>query len=362
MLQEPPISDEGDAGVPLRVSLDVVRATSSFSHNEHYGLWGPLYDSLSLTKVIFPDFLQLMTIDDYKDEVLNLLTSMIDSGYLKAADYETYFNKINLDAKQLLKKQLAREESTKIEKASSKDKAAGRFYSYDDDEEDDEGNSKLQQYSVLLIPFWDKNPGVPTFFKQLMKTDSRRLLYETFILLLRNNRPVPDSIFTKYAALDEYRATLYGDLKKMNKEARFPQAYNKQELFARSLLQTSDRVYSKFDTLVFVEKVPVVYKNKKGFVYFYKYKRMKDDVYWQLASVGLQPENPNEIDVENDEFTVIGKTKLENGKPIGDQVAKALKELLYSKHPSANGFYEAREANLYRDYLPDAVKSNRYRD
>jgi hypothetical protein len=173
---------------------------------------------------------------------------------------------------------------------------------------------------------------------------------------------VPDSIFTKYAALDEYRATLYGDLKKMNKEARFPQAYNKQELFARSLLQTSDRVYSKFDTLVFVEKVPVVYKNKKGFVYFYKYKRMKDDVYWQLASVGLQPENPNEIDVENDEFTVIGKTKLENGKPIGDQVAKALKELLYSKHPSANGFYEAREANLYRDYLPDAVKSNRYRD
>ena len=365
MLQNPPISDDdGGNGISLRgTSVDIVRVTSSIRHNEHYGIWGPLYDSLALTKVIFPDFLQLLTIDDYKEDVLNLLTSMVDSGYLKASDYETYFNKIHLDAKQMLKKQLAREESAKIEKASSKDKASSRYYEADDDDnEDDDGNSNLQQYSVLLIPFWDKNPAVPTFFRQLMKTDSRRLLYETFILLLRNNKPVPDSLFNKYAAIDDYRAELYTDLKKMKKENLFPQAYRKQELFARSLLQNSERIYTKFDTLVFIEKVPVTYKGEKGFIYFYKYKRMKDDVYWQLASVGLQPENPNDIDVENDEFTDIQKTKLENGKPISEQVSKALKELMYSKHPSASSFYQAREANLYRDYLPDAVKSNRYRD
>src|SRR5439155_3243845 len=142
--------------------------------------------------------------------------------YAKASDYEMYFNKIQLDAKQLLKKQMAREESDKIEKASNKDKTVTRFYATDnEDEEDDQGNSKLQQYSVLLIPFWDKNPAVPGFFKQLMKTDSRRLLYETFILLLRNDKPVPDSLLTRYAALVEYRAKLYGDLKKMKKENLF---------------------------------------------------------------------------------------------------------------------------------------------
>jgi len=368
MLQNPPISDEESVGYSTSIVRDVVIARSSSmvyrsGGSHHNGTWGPLYDTLALTKTILPGLVQLITIDDYKDDILNLLTELVDSGYVKAEDYESYFNKIQLDAKQALKKQIAREESSKIEKASNKDKSGARIYgAYDDDAEDDEGNSKLQQYSVLLVPFWDKNPTVPTFFKQLMNTDSRRLLYETFILMLRNNKPVPDSLFTKYAALDEYRAKLYADLKKMKKENLFPVAYKKQELIARSLLESADGMYNKFDTLVFIQKVPVTYKKQKGFVYFYKYKRLKDDVYWQLASVGLQPENPNEVDVDNDDFTDVEKTKLENNKPISEQVAKALKELLYSKHASASGFYEAREANLYRNYLPDAVKSNRYRD
>jgi uncharacterized protein YbaP (TraB family) len=369
MLQNPPISDEESvnypSAMPRDVSISIVRTSIAYRSggSHHYGTWGPLYDTLSLTKTILPGLLQLITIDDYKDEVLNLLTELVDSGYVKAEDYESYFNKIQLDAKQNLKKQIAREESNKIEKASNKDKTVTRLYGgYDDEAEDDEGNSKLQQYSVLLVPFWDKNPTVPAFFKQVMNTGSRRLLYETFILLLRNNKPVPDSLFTKYAALDEYRAKLYGDLKKMKKENLFPVAYKKQELIARSLLESADGMYNKFDTLVFIQKVPVTYKKQKGFVYFYKYKRLKDDVYWQLASVGLQPENPSEVDVDNDDFTDVEKTKLENNKSVNEQVAKALKELLYSKHPAANGFYEAREANLYRNYLPDAVKSNRYRD
>jgi hypothetical protein len=40
---------------------------------------------------------------------------------------------------------------------------------------------------------------------------------------------------------------------------------------------------------------------------------MKDDAGWQLASVGMQPENPNEVDVDNDDFTEIEK---ENWKMI----------------------------------------------
>ena len=89
---------------------------------------------------------------------------------------------------------------------------------------------------------------------------------------------------------------------------------------------------------------------------------MKDDVAWQLASAGLQPENPREIDVENEDFVEIEKRKLENDRPMRDQLEQALKELLYSKHPSAYGFYEGRNLNLYRNFLPDMVKSNRYRD
>jgi hypothetical protein len=45
-----------------------------------------LYDTLSLTRTIFPDFLQLLHVDDYKEEVLDLLVTMVDSGYLQAKD------------------------------------------------------------------------------------------------------------------------------------------------------------------------------------------------------------------------------------------------------------------------------------
>jgi hypothetical protein len=365
LLQEPPIADDEEDRITMNSTIGVFRMPHITIDDQeiYYGNWSELYDSLSLTKVIFPDFLKLINIDDYKSEVMDLLTKMVDSGYVKAEDYDTYFSKIYLDAKQKLKKQVAREERVKIEKASRKDKTTAIYYPGLGNEDGAEGsNRSLKQYSILLLPFWDKNPGVPAYFQQLLKTESKGLLYETFILLLRNNKPVPDSLFQKFAALDECRSGLYRDLQKMKKLDKFPVAFKKQELIARSLLVNSGEVYGKFDTLVYVDKLPVSYKNKKGFVYFFKYKRMKDDASWELASVGMQPESMSEVDVENDHFTELEKRKLENDKPVREQLEKVLKELLYAKHVSAYGFYEGRNVNMYRNFLPDMVKSNRYRD
>ena len=365
MLKEPPISDDQNEGwtsyPPLGRSEASISASMRYIDRDDH--WNELYDSLALTRQMFPDFLQLITLDDYKSDVMNLLTVLVDSGYLKASDYETYFNKIYIDGRQLLKKQMAKEEKAKIEKASRKEKSnAGMFPGYEEQAEDDDGNHAVQQHSILLLPFWDKNPGVQTYFNQLMKTNSRKLLYETFLLLLRNQKPLPDSLFQKFAALDEYRSTLYSDLKKINKLDKFPSSYKKQELIARSLLVNSGEMYSRVDTLAYVDKLPVTYKDKKGYVYFFKYKRMKDDASWQLATVGMQPENQDEVDAEDDEFTEMDNRKLETDKPLREQLDKALKELLYVKHASATGFYEGREANMYRNFLPDVVKNNRYRD
>jgi hypothetical protein len=128
------------------------------------------------------------------------------------------------------------------------------------------------------------------------------------------------------------------------------------------MLINSSGNYGKLDTLVFVDKLPATYKNKKGYVYFFKFKRMKDDVQWQIATAGLQPENASEVDAENNDFVEMENRKIQNDKPLHEQLEKTLKELLYSKHPSAYGFYEGRNYNLYRNFLPDMVKSNRYRD
>lgn len=369
VLQEPPIMDEDISynrvfRMPA-MAIDYATPVKTGKKNTYYGRWAPLFDTLSLTKVIFPDILQLMNIDDYRNDVMNLLVTMVDSGYLKAADYESSFPKIYLEARQLLKKQLAKESKASMEKAARKEAPVSMYPVYDDDENQvsDAGNTELDRYAILLQPFYNKNPGVQSFFEQLQTIQDRRLLYNTFILLLKNNYKVPDSLFTKYAKLDEYRSELYTDLEAIKMTGKFPKQYKNQLDMSRSLIIKALSNYDKLDTLIFLDKLPVTYEKKKGYVYFFKYKRMRDDITWQVASAGMQPEKPDEINVELDEFTAAEEDrKLENDKPVKEQLQKMLKEMLYTRRSSASVFYDARSYSLYRNYLSEMVKSQRYRD
>jgi uncharacterized protein YbaP (TraB family) len=369
VLQEPPIMDEeySYARAPrLNVAYtDVTTVTRSGKKSNYYGRWSPLFDTLSLTKEVFPDLLQLMNIDDYESDVMNLLETMVDSGYLKAADYETSFPKLYLEAKQLLKKQLAKENKATMEMAIRKEAPIVSPYANDEDDNaiSDAGNTALDQYAILLLPFYTKNPGVKSFFEQLQTTQDRRLRYNTFLLLLRNKYKVPDSLFIQYASEDLYRSELYTDLETLKMLDKFPKQYKTQLDIARSLVAKPLDNYDKLDTLIYLDKLPVAYENKKGFVYFFKYKRMRDDIIWNIATVGMQPEKPDAIDIENDDFTSVEEDrKLDNDKPVKAQLEKMLKEMLYARRGSASVFYDARSYSLYRNYLSEMVKSQRYRD
>jgi uncharacterized protein YbaP (TraB family) len=375
ILQEPPISDgsyDYDDFTPpapgrrnYRFHIADIDEYENDEDNEYYGNWSSLYDTLSLTKNIFPEMFQLMGVEDYKEDVMELLTKLVDSGYLKANDYETHFSKLYLDAKQLLKKQTASEEKDNIEKLTKKDRNTVSFYGYDYDDEEkelDRGNEEIEQYSILLLPFYDKNAGIPAFFEQLLKSKDRQVVYNAFILLLRNNKPVPDSLFMKYAKADEYRSRLYNDLAKMKELDKFPAAYKTQELIARSLMFGSRSYYNRADTIIYLDKLPVTYKNKKGYVHFFKYKEERDDNYWKLASIGMQPEKTDSVNVKNHAFNEKGERKLDSDKPVKEQLEKMLKELLNSKRWSAADFYNGRGYDIYKTYLPDMVKRRRFRD
>lgn len=369
ILQEPPLVEEEEGGYRNnypRVLLESSvrnRRRSAIPVNKFYGKkWPELYDSLALTKTIFPEFLQLLTVDDYKEGVVDLLQVMVDSSYLKASDYDNYFTKIYLDAKQLSKKQKAREEREKMAKSSRRDQSSYYNQMYDDDVSNGSGNEDLRRYAVLLMPFWEKNAGIPAFFGQLMSTTDRELLYDVSMLMVRKGKLVPDSILNSFAASDEYRLRLYEDLEDAKLLNRFPAQYKTQKDITKSMLKRQFGSYEKIDSIVFLSKLPVQYKNKKGFVYFYKYRRMRDDVSWNLASVGMQPEDAKQIDTEDDEFTLRDNRKLENNKPEQEQLAKLLKEMLASKHSSAVEFYDARSLSIYKTYLSRMVKQGRYKD
>jgi uncharacterized protein YbaP (TraB family) len=365
ILAEPPISrnDRADFDYSAvisrlaRGSFRIPRISQDFTSSS--GGWSQLYDTLALARVIFPDFLQLMNVDDYKDDVVGLLSKMVDSGFVNAIDYQSYFSKFYLDAKQLLKKQIAKEEESNIEKLANKNNP---LYEDDEDEEEDNSNQELENYSILLIPFYDKNEGVKTFFDQLLASKSKRLRYSTFILMLRNEKPLNDSLYMYFAKQDGYRYKLYKDLKQEKKLDKFPDAYKNQKDVARSMMLNYEYGYTKPDSIAFIDKLPVTYKNKKGWVYFFKYKQQRDDDYWKLAGIGMQPENLQEIDIDNDDLESKGDRRLETDKPLQEQLEQMLHEMLYSTRSSASSFYEARSFNMYRPYLSEMVKSRRYRD
>ena len=107
----------------------------------------------------------MATLDDYKEPITSLLVTLVDSGFIKTNQYENYFSKIYFDAKIELKKQQSKEQKAMEDKKKEDDNDNNNYhiYSYDDHKD---GN--LDNYAVLLMPFYDKNPNVPKFFDKLL--------------------------------------------------------------------------------------------------------------------------------------------------------------------------------------------------
>jgi hypothetical protein len=234
----------------------------------------------------------------------------------------------------------------------------------------DQGNEELILYATLLLPFRETNPVVNDVLKQMLASNDKRLKYNTTYLFLRHKIPVPDTMLTYFAKMDDYRYELYSDLRMLKMLDKFPAAFKSQQELAKSKLFSSTSYYTeKPDSLLFIDSLPATVKNRKGFVFFYKYKNKKDDMYWKLATVGLLSDDKNNLnyddyDEDYDEyspfmpnwnsqntgrivFTEFTDEKIKDDVPLNEQMSKQLKKIIYSKRKSARGFY--REENDYSD-------------
>jgi hypothetical protein len=285
-----------------------------------------------LARTLFPDLLQLSTVDDYKDNILSLLSTLVDSGYLKGTDYDSHFPQLYFDAKIQWKKQEGRDER----RLQKKEEDNSDEISGNEGEGTGDADSPLDDYAVLLMPFYDKNPTVPHFFNKLLQSKDASLRLSTSALLLRNNKPVADSIIRALAVSDLYRSRLLKSLEAIHRGERFPRSFRNQVDIARSLL-VGNRSDNEGVDIQFVDKKFVQFKEAKGTIYFFKYKLNKDDD-WQIGLSGLQPVNPKEVNTDNEFVRLTGK-KIRPDSPVRDQFEQQLKKLLFSKRKSAASFY-----------------------
>ena len=129
--------------------------------------------------------------------------------------------------------------------------------------------------------------------------------------------------------------------------------YKHQLDMARSLL-LDDRGYDKVDSVVFIKKQVTGYRDKKGVVYFFKYRVKKEDD-WKIGISGLQPEDETAVG-SDDHLTSMTDKKLKEDEPMDEQLQKLLKKLLFSLSRSGKYFFTTsnyyermRRGNSYGD-------------
>ncbi len=319
---------------------------------DYTALFNNLGDSMALAANLYPEILQLTTLQDYKEPVISLLAQLVDSGFIKGRVYKDYFTNIYFDAKILLRKQQGRDE---IKMADDRKKDANDpeesmvVKNFNGNYRDAAENSELDNYAILLAPFYDSNANVHKFFDQLLKSNNDNIRMNTAVLLLRNNKPVADSIFTAFALKDVTRAMLFTKLEEAKRLDKFPLQYKTQIAIAKALLM-DDKNYNNIDSVSFVAKQPAWYKQKKGTVYFFKYRIKKGDD-WKMGISGLQPENVKDV-TSNNKLCLMTDKKIKDDKPVLEQFQEQLKKLLFSFHKSAKNFYEADGTNYrYRKMM-----------
>jgi len=284
---------------------------------------------------------------------------------VKATDYEIYYSKFLIEAKQGLKKQAIEEKKSAIEKAEGEKTEAKTSDQYRP-REGEQGNEELITYATLLLPFKETNPPVNDVLRQMLSSNDKRLKYNTVYLFLQHNSPLPDTMLMYFAKLDDFRYELFTDMRKLNIGDKFPATYKNHQQLAKSKLISSS-YYSKPDSLLFIDSLPASLKSQKGFVFFYKYKTKKDDVSWRLATAGLLTHGGDPFNYDDDgdyededddigynsmvpqwnysrdnsriAFTEFTEEKIREDIPVKDQMEKQLKKILYSKRKSGRMFY-----------------------
>jgi hypothetical protein len=256
------------------------------SDYEYTGMFNNLRDSLELAATLYPEFLQLAGVDDYKGPVTSLLVTLVDSGFINDNQYGDYYNNLYFDARIELKKQQGKDEK-KMEEDKDNDDDLVRNYDNSDNK------NALNDYAILLMPFYDKNSNVPKYFDRLLRSKDELVRFNTAMLLMRKNINVPDSVLWTIAQADKWRGKLYSSLEEMKRLAKFPAAFKTQLQLARSYL-VADKDYKSIDSIVYLSRQRSGYDNKKGLVYFFKYRVKKDDE-WKIGLSGLQPEDTGQV-------------------------------------------------------------------
>ena len=303
---------------------------------EYFSLFRSISDSLLLAAQLYPELLQLTSFDDYKQPVTSLLVRLADSGYLQQDAYATHFPKLFFDAQIQLRKLQGVSEREIIRNQADNERMDGAFNN--NQLFTNPGTVSLTGYLTLLMPYYEQNAQVTRFFAKVLQSSDLQARMAAAIALVKNNKPVIDTVWESIASNDMHRAALFDRLEKIKRMDLFPAKYKTQEAMSKSLVANGSRigVLRPVDIQIAGKKMVEV-KKTKGYVYFVKYKIQKQGD-WLMGVFGLQPEDSLQVNTDRTIFSMNNKKLLADGKEQ-EQFEKMTRQAVLQKRKSAVAFF-----------------------
>lgn len=223
----------------------------------------PLYtlkDSLELAKLLFPEAMSLVSLQEYEDPTYSILALLVDSSAVSNTLVQPYLNQVLLEAKNELKRVNGTEEKS---------------YNFN--------TTPLINYCRILQPSRSK-PEVKAFFDKIYKSKKRQLLIDMMEFNVNHKISTPDSIIEFIGKEKEYRLPLYATLYDLKSTNLLKSDWANTDSLV--VLYAEKRYEGKYDNKGKVEKVELLgehIKTIKGKEYkaiYLKFKR-KGELDWR---------------------------------------------------------------------------------
>lgn len=314
-----------DAATKVFLTLLKSETPLSNSPSDISGIFNPFYDSLQLARSLFPALFDLTKFAEYKTTIYDLLAELVSKDHLKGPAYADQKKNLLNEALYELKRAKNTEASgstppppddyglsgstdpdeikRRLERMLANSSSGGSSDYSDYGYGDYYGRSELENYAILLAPFYS-DPQTKQFFDKL--NENKSMLMRTSLLLLKNKLPVNDTIWNYYAKNEQTRITIYDKLNKAERLDKFPEEYKTQDLFIRALIYGSsyqETIYTpekdvfaekEKDSIVFICKKLVKNRYREGYVYFFK-KKEGGKTEWTLDYCGVQPTDEKKV-------------------------------------------------------------------
>ncbi|MBL7772509.1 MAG: TraB/GumN family protein [Chitinophagaceae bacterium] len=252
------------------------------------------FDTLSLAKLLMPEFLDLTDIDDYRYDVIYLTNELLKE---KRIDSTLYANKVTyftLKGKEEIRRktsqkssleqqQLEEEEDKEEDKISNITSGLDGVYAIIDEETRFQSDINfgdfylIKTFANLLKPYQQREQ-VREFFRKLDSTGNKDLRFDLALTQAKKKLPFNDKVISEYAALPKYCYSILHLFYFNEIWNKLPIKINSQQEVAK-LRVMQHAALNVTDEIKFVNKVWVNNGRDKGYIYIFKHKKKKDANY-----------------------------------------------------------------------------------